>query len=146
MNKQKRRRRRRIEVTSEDRKKILGKQRYKCANYLEEINPEYICPLNEGDFDESGYEFDHIEEYSISQNSNINNIQALCPCCHRVKTDRFNNRNKKSYERDYKILLKNYNKLKNKLDMKSKSVRNRRRPRGRGRNRRKKKINNYNSE
>lgn len=82
------------------KKKIAGQQYYKCNNkpgsnlrFLE----NYECPLwkylekeCKGSFDESGYEIDHIIEYSISQNDNENNLQALCPNCHAIKTKRFN--------------------------------------------------------
>lgn len=53
------------------------------------------CPLwhsnksNPGNFDEAGYEIDHIVEWSLTQNDNTDNLQALCPTCHKVKTKRF---------------------------------------------------------
>lgn len=92
-------------LTTSNKKYIAGKQHYKCAN-----NPSaalkglenYLCPLWQkvdknivGDFDEAGYEIDHIEEYSLTANDNENNLQALCLLCHRVKTIRFamNNKN-----------------------------------------------------
>ena len=43
----------------------------------------------DGTFDESGYDFDHIDEHCINGDNTISNIQALCPNCHRVKTKRF---------------------------------------------------------
>ena len=87
-------------VTNSVKKQIAGKQYNKCAN-----NPSikaiglgnYKCPLwqnNNNDikgcFDESGYEIDHIVEHSITQNDDINNLQALCKSCHTVKTNNFN--------------------------------------------------------
>jgi len=84
------------------KKRIAGQQLYKCANknnlQLKGIE-NYSCPLwnsiNNGSFDESGYEIDHIEELSISNNNNITNLQALCRSCHLVKTKRFMNNNNK---------------------------------------------------
>ena len=55
---------------------------------------DYICPFwnkqdDSGCFDESGYEIDHIEEHCINGNDSPENLQALCKCCHIVKTKRF---------------------------------------------------------
>ena len=66
-------------VTEAKKRCIAGKQYYKCAN-----NPfitprpqrleNYKCPLwekeneNKGSFDQSGFEMDHIHEFSISKN------------------------------------------------------------------------------
>ena len=83
---------------------MAGKQYNKCAN-----NPNtkvigldnYKCPLWQnknndikGCFDESGYEIDHIIEHSLTQNDDINNLQALCKSCHTVKTNNFNRKTK----------------------------------------------------
>jgi hypothetical protein len=77
------------------KKKIAGKQNYKCANSpnikLEGID-DYDCLLwlnGDGSFDISGYEIDHIEEHCISANDNEDNLQALCSNCHKVKTKNF---------------------------------------------------------
>lgn len=87
-------------ISESIKKRIAGKQYYKCANYpnsdickLE----NYECPLwakngnNKGCFDESGYDIDHIEEYSKTKNNSEENLQALCKSCHTVKTKRFMN-------------------------------------------------------
>jgi hypothetical protein len=77
------------------KKKILEKQLYKCANspFFPAIGLiGYKCLLykcGDGSFDEAGYAFDHIEEFCITKNNNITNIQALCPNCHSVKTKNF---------------------------------------------------------
>jgi hypothetical protein len=66
---------------------VLERQQNKCAQVK-----NYTCLLwlvNMGYFDEAGYEFDHIDEYSITKDNSSNNIQALCPNCHSVKTKRF---------------------------------------------------------
>jgi len=80
------------------KKKIAGKQHYKCANKpkanLAGIG-RYKCNLwklqgkHSGSFDEAGYEIDHIKEYSRSKNSHEKNLQALCKACHSVKTKSF---------------------------------------------------------
>ena len=77
-------------ITESVKKTIAGKQNYKCAASI----PGYQCPLyrrnGDGIFDESGYEIDHIEEFSINNNESDGNLQALCLMCHMVKTKRFN--------------------------------------------------------
>lgn len=85
-------------VTDSAKKHVAGKQYYKCANEpgskIKGLE-KYECPLwkangkNKGSFDESGYEIDHITERCIGGNDNVNNLQALCKCCHSVKTKRF---------------------------------------------------------
>lgn len=91
-------------VTVSVKKQVAGRQSFKCAN-----NPknklrglhDYLCPLwittgsNRGCFDESGYEIDHITEHCLTGNDNITNLQALCSSCHKVKTKRFNQTNRK---------------------------------------------------
>jgi phage/plasmid-associated DNA primase len=77
---------------------VAGKQFYECANRpganLEKLE-NYQCPMwqkdteNKGQFDESGYHIDHIEEFSITHNDDISNLQALCGSCHTVKTKMF---------------------------------------------------------
>jgi 5-methylcytosine-specific restriction endonuclease McrA len=67
---------------------VLRKQNYKCANSIK----DYTCLLwkiNNGNFDEAGYHFDHINEYCLTKDNSLDNIQALCPNCHSVKTKRF---------------------------------------------------------
>ena len=51
----------------------------------------YICPMwkcNEGLFDESGSEIDHIVEVTHGGTNELSNLQVLCPSCHSVKTKR----------------------------------------------------------
>jgi 5-methylcytosine-specific restriction endonuclease McrA len=84
-----------IRKLSEAKKKnVAGKQYFKCANKpgtkIRGLGG-YKCPLwnklgeNKGSFDESGYEIDHIIEYSVSKNDETENLQALCGMCHKVK-------------------------------------------------------------
>ena len=77
------------------KKKVVILQRFKCANFpnsnLKFID-QYNCPLyttNDGLFDESGWEIDHIIEFSSGGSDDVSNLQALCPSCHRVKTKNF---------------------------------------------------------
>lgn len=81
------------------KKRIAGKQHYKCANKpgsnLKGLEG-YDCLCwgnkdvdNRGAFDESGYEIDHIIEFCISQDDSDTNLQALCISCHKVKSKRF---------------------------------------------------------
>lgn len=68
--------------------------RKQCANIPDIFAPgckNYICPLwksNNGLFDESGKEIDHIVEVKLGGTNDISNLQVLCPCCHSVKTKR----------------------------------------------------------
>lgn len=82
-------------ITESIKKTVAGKQNYRCAATV----ADYKCPLyrqgGDGAFDEAGYEIDHIEEFSKNGNDEMSNLQALCPMCHRVKTKRFNQNNKK---------------------------------------------------
>jgi len=77
---------------------LVESQNGKCANYPDKKEQNgmkgYLCPLYESErlkglFDESGYQIDHIDEYSISKETSIENSQALCPCCHSFKTKKF---------------------------------------------------------
>ena len=81
-------------------RKVFDQNKY-CAN--RPSNPalgcrDYLCPLwlagRCGEFDESGKQIDHIVEYCEEQNNNIDNLQALCPNCHAVKTKRYMMQNK----------------------------------------------------
>lgn len=67
-----------------------------------------------GTFDEAGYEFDHYIEYSISRDNNIRNMMALCPQCHRVKSNRFHSKLKK--QKIEPELKKENKKLKNEMN------------------------------
>ena len=84
-------------LTPSAQKTILGKQNHQCANRPHDNIKgleNYKCPLwnkieYPGNFDESGYEFDHIIELAISNDNSIDNFQALCKSCHTIKTKRF---------------------------------------------------------
>lgn len=84
---------------------VVARQANRCANVPSENNrglEDYQCPLwdsrtNQGMFDDSGYEIDHIIEVADGGSDHENNLQALCKCCHSVKTSRFNRMN---YDRD----------------------------------------------
>ena len=82
-------------ISTKVKEQVLIRQNYKCANSPDKpaLNLiDYKCLIwfcYDGTFDESGYDFDHIDEHSISANNSLDNIQALCPNCHRVKTKRF---------------------------------------------------------
>ena len=86
-------------LSEANKKNRAGKQYYKCANEpgsnLKGLE-NYQCPLWEkadirikGNFDESGYEIDHINEHCLTKDDNQDNLQALCKMCHSVKTKRF---------------------------------------------------------
>ena len=89
-------------ISLKDKQIILDRQENKCANSIGSPAynlSSYKCLLwkyNNGYFDEAGYEFDHIDELSLTGNNKITNIQALCPNCHSVKTKKFM-KNKRKY-------------------------------------------------
>jgi hypothetical protein len=78
---------------------ILQKQNYKCANNPSKpsVNlSDYSCLLwkiNSGFFNEAGYEFEHINEFSLTFNNSLSNIQVLCPSCYCAKRNKFLNQN-----------------------------------------------------
>ena len=102
-------------VTESQKKRIAGRQFYRCANSPDKqlIGLEnHKCLLwkiqdsNQGIFDESGYEIDHIIEHSVSKDDRDANLQALCVSCHKVKTKRFNSNKKKGIQKK-KVANKN---------------------------------------
>ncbi len=86
--------RRKRTLTESQKKKVASKQFYKCANKPgSKCVEDYDCPFwkcQDGSFDESGYEIDHILEFCLGGSDELTNCQALCVNCHRVKTSRFN--------------------------------------------------------
>jgi len=79
-------------ITSGIRKELLARDQ--CANNPNSFAPGckgYICLLwknDNGYFDESGKEIDHIVEVTHGGTNDISNLQVLCPNCHSVKTKR----------------------------------------------------------
>lgn len=75
------------------RNKLFELYNYKCANKPNSnVIQNYDCPmwkLYNGDFDESGFEIDHINEFSHTFDNKLSNLQILCICCHKVKTKKF---------------------------------------------------------
>ena len=82
----------RANITDAQKKFVAGSQQYRCANFLNpERVPNYVCPMGfrpdyKGNFDQSGYEIDHILEVAEGGGNDFSNLQALCLCCHEVKT------------------------------------------------------------
>ena len=82
-----------ILITETMKEFILNKQQYKCSNSVKDY-PCLLWAFKNGDFDEAGYIVDHKDEYCLSFNNSIDNIEALCPQCYSVKTNRFIKNNK----------------------------------------------------
>jgi hypothetical protein len=82
-------------VSEKVRHTILARQAKKCANKPGRKSyglSGFACPLwtaGTGAFDESGLHIDHITEWTLTHDNSPENLQALCPCCHAVKTKRF---------------------------------------------------------
>ena len=69
-------------ISADRRMIVAGEQYFRCAG------DRARCPqwkLHEGSFDASGYEIDHIVEYSKCYRG-VGQLQALCPACHALKT------------------------------------------------------------
>ena len=88
----------RRQLTDKETDQLLELQAFRCANRPNSDNVQtkdhkkYYCLLwkcNEGFFDESGFDKDHINEFSISKDNSLDNFQLLCVSCHRVKTKLF---------------------------------------------------------
>lgn len=82
--------------------KLLLKQQCKCANVpgsklynIGDYKPQatfgkcLLWKYENGVFDDSGFETDHIVEYALSNDTSLENSQLLCPSCHAVKTKNF---------------------------------------------------------
>ena len=85
---------RKFEFSEKQKKIIVERQKNKCNNSPGsdfETTYGYACLLHQngrdGTFEEKvGYEIDHINPISNGGGNNIKNGQALCKCCHSVKT------------------------------------------------------------
>ena len=60
-------------LTEAEKKKVAAEQQWRCAACQ--------CALD------ATYEVDHIEQHAIRANNSRQNLQALCPRCHRTKTN-----------------------------------------------------------
>jgi len=89
------------------KKRVAGKQNYKCAANI--VN--YTCPLDGKSFDESGYEIDHIIPLVAGGSNDIDNLQALCLLCHRVKSSRHSMENPKPKKTKSEIKKKEDNEI-----------------------------------
>lgn len=71
-------------ISADQRMLIAGKHRFKCANPYGDCHL-YKLPPFDGSFNESGYELDHIIEFSQCYRT-VGQLQPLCPQCHAKKT------------------------------------------------------------
>jgi len=72
-------RNKRMKMPEPKRRKIAARQEWKCAN------PYGKCALK--DFILEEYDVDHIRPLSQGGADDASNMQALCPACHRRKTE-----------------------------------------------------------
>lgn len=70
-------------ITEFMKKEIIHRQNNRCPGIS-----DYDCPFRGVIFDRSGYHIDHIMALADGGEDEMHNLQALCLCCHRVKTDR----------------------------------------------------------
>tara|TARA_B100000902_G_scaffold248812_1_gene235472 strand:- start:2549 stop:2890 length:342 start_codon:yes stop_codon:yes gene_type:complete len=96
-------------LTEAQKKTVAARQNFKCANKPGNNPLTYDCPFwvrgGDGSFDESGYEIDHIVEWCVSRDDSEQNLQALCVCCHRVKTRRAAMKRRREKRNDNVILM-----------------------------------------
>ena len=71
---------RKMKMTEPQRRIIAARQDWKCAN------PDGKCRLKDDNLEE--YDVDHIIPLRIGGPDHPSNMQALCPACHRRKTER----------------------------------------------------------
>ena len=71
------------------RLKVASDQKYKCKD------PFGKCSLPDLLFVDGVFDIDHKVPYHVSQDDSYENLQALCPSCHRLKT--IDDRNKFPY-------------------------------------------------
>ena len=72
-------RNRRTKLPEPKRRKIAARQNWRCAN------PNGKCKLKDCDLEE--YDVDHIVALALGGADDESNMQALCPACHRKKTE-----------------------------------------------------------
>lgn len=82
----------RRKLSSWERKKILERQKNRCAMCGRKLKPEE-------------YHFDHKKPLALGGKDDISNIQALCPNCHHIKTKRDRHRIAKEKKKKPKIEL-----------------------------------------
>jgi 5-methylcytosine-specific restriction endonuclease McrA len=103
----------RATISDSTRYSILVRQSFRCKGI-----PSYTCPFNGRCFDEAGYDVDHVIPLVDGGSNESDNLQALCPCCHRVKTMRENkarsarlaeeDRKQQEYKRRFATFRKKY--------------------------------------
>lgn len=71
---------RRTNNTWNRRLKVASDQKYKCKD------PFGKCSLPDLLFVDGVFDLDHKVPYHVSQDDSYENLQALCPSCHRLKT------------------------------------------------------------
>ena len=74
-----RRRRKRVHRTEPERREIAKRQNWLCAGK--------DCPQALSGKELEAYDIDHIVPLSLGGTESLENLQALCPGCHRNKTD-----------------------------------------------------------
>ena len=70
----------RLHRTEPERRKIAKRQQWLCAGKE--------CPAATHGQELEEYDVDHIVPLSLGGTEELDNLQALCPSCHRKKTDR----------------------------------------------------------
>ena len=72
---------------------VLARQHHQCANRPDApLFAAYKCPLwqsRSGEFDEAGFQLDHIREHCLTEDDDAANLQALCAACHQFKSKAF---------------------------------------------------------
>lgn len=63
---------------------VAARQNFRCATTLKSSCPRW--QLDNGVFGAEAFEVDHIMPYSSSGDNSVENLRALCPACHAIRS------------------------------------------------------------
>ena len=63
---------------------VAARQNFRCATTVKSTCPRW--QLDNGVFGVEAFEVDHIRPHSVGGSNDVENLRALCPACHAVRT------------------------------------------------------------